>query len=70
MWPFVKKRTIVKEWDDPNPFGYLADLPKYTKPNPGRELAKLRNPNKRAEYKAFHNSMRELQGKPPIQWAD
>lgn len=38
--------------------------------NPGRDLAKMRNPDKRAQYKAFHNAMRMAQGKPPIVWAD
>lgn len=42
----------------------------FRKPNPGRELAKMRNPDKRKAYKAFHNTWREEQGKPAIQWSD
>lgn len=46
----------------------LLDI--FRKPNPGRELAKMRNPDKRRSYKAFHDHGRQEQGKPPIVWAD
>lgn len=40
------------------------------KANPGRELAKMRNPDKRKAYKAFHDAWRAEQGKTAILWSD
>lgn len=64
MWPF--RKPTVQSVGNPADYGTNHCEPI----NPGRELAKMRNPDKRRSYKAFHDHWRQEQGKPPIVWAD